>query len=100
MHLPRWSLPGFALTLLVASASWSAEPVAPPAALDGCNVVFTSPSADASGAVPLGNGSLGASVWVEPSGDLVFYLNHTDSFSEASRLLKIGKVRVRFEPSR
>ena len=98
MHLPPRSLTLFALTLLVSSSTWSAEPAAPPA-LDGCNVVFATPSADASGAVPLGNGSLGASVWLEPSGDLVFYLNHTDSFSEASRLLKIGKVRVHFEPS-
>ena len=70
-----------------------------PPQIDTCNVIFTTPSVDASGAVPLGNGSLGASVWVEPSGDVVFYLNHTDTFSEASRLLKIGKVRVRFEPS-
>jgi Domain of unknown function (DUF5703) len=38
-------------------------------------------------------------VWVEPDGSLVLYLDHTDTFSEASRLLKIGKVRLRFSPA-
>ena len=73
--------------------------MAAPPQLDACNIVFTTPSTDASGAVPLGNGSLGASVWVEPSGDLVLYLSHTDTFSEACRLLKIGKVRVHLDPA-
>ena len=67
--------------------------------LDDCNVAFDTPSADASGAMPIGNGDVGASVWVEPDGDLVFYLCRSDSFSEASRLLKLGKVRVRLTPS-
>ena len=70
-----------------------------PPGLDACNVVFTSPSPDASGAVPVGNGEAGASVWIEPGGDLVMYLARPDSFSEISRLLKIGKLRVHFEPS-
>ncbi len=63
------------------------------------NVERNQPSPDARGAMPLGNGALGASVWVEPDGSLVLYLNHTDTFSEASRLLKIGKVRLRFQPA-
>ncbi len=32
-------------------------------------------------------------------GDLVFYISHTDSFSEVCRLLKIGKVRVHLSPA-
>jgi hypothetical protein len=70
-----------------------------PAALDDCNVAFETPSANAAGAVPVGNGELGASVWIEPGGDLVFYLVRTDSYSEICRLLKIGKVRVTFQPA-
>ncbi len=69
-----------------------------PPGLDACNVVFTSPSPDASGAVPVGNGEAGASVWIEPGGDLVMYLARPDSFSEISRLLKIGKLRVHSSP--
>ena len=67
--------------------------------LDRCNVVWTSPSEDASGSMPLGNGEVGLNLWIEPSGDLVFYVSRTDAWSEASRLLKLGRVRVRLEPS-
>lgn len=93
------NIPCAFLFILGFSAAAMAGSASAPDALDACNVIFTTPSADASGAMPLGNGSLGASAWIEPSGDLVFYLNHTDTFSEASRLLKIGKVRVKFSPS-
>ena len=86
------------IPVILSTLSWAADNPAP-RALERCNVVFTTPSTDASGAVPIGNGSLGASVWVETTGDVVFYLNHTDAFSEASRLLKIGKVRIHCEPS-
>lgn len=61
--------------------------------------VFTSPGGDPSGAVPLGNGEVGISAWVEANGDLCFYLARTDAWSEANRLLKLGKVRVRLEPN-
>ena len=62
------------------------------------NVVVTQPGKDASDAMPLGNGSLGASAWMDQDRSLVLYLNHTDTFSEASRLLKIGRVRVQLNP--
>jgi len=39
-----------------------------------CNVVWTSPSRDSSGSMPLGNGELGANVWMEENGELVFLL--------------------------
>jgi hypothetical protein len=64
-------------------------------ALAGCNVTWTTPSQDSSGSMPLGNGDIGLNVWVEPNGDLVFYISKTDAWSEVSRLLKIGRVRVR-----
>ncbi len=48
--------------------------------------------------MPMGNGELGANVWMESSGDLIVLLSHTDSFSEAERLLKLGRVRVHCEP--
>ncbi|MFQ9502936.1 MAG: DUF5703 domain-containing protein [Alistipes indistinctus] len=62
-------------------------------------MVWRSPSSDASGAMPLGNGELGINLWVEPSGDLLFYLSRTDSWSETGRLLKLGKVRVSLSPN-
>ncbi len=62
------------------------------------NVVWDSPSADARGSMPIGNGDIGANVWVEPNGDLLFYLSKTDAWSENCRLLKLGKVRVALTP--
>jgi hypothetical protein len=62
------------------------------------NVVWNSPSKDAGGSMPLGNGDIGLNAWVEENGDLVFYLSKTDSWDDNGRLLKVGKVRVRCEP--
>lgn len=67
--------------------------------LDNQNVVWTTPSRDASGAMPLGNGEVGINLWVEENGDLLFYVSRTDAWSEASRLLKLGRVRVKIDPN-
>ncbi|MBI4326686.1 MAG: hypothetical protein HY674_15695, partial [Chloroflexi bacterium] len=68
-----------------------------PASGDG--VVWDSPSKDARGSMPLGNGDVGINAWVEPSGDLVFYVSKTDAWDENGRLCKIGRVRVKFTPA-
>jgi hypothetical protein len=64
------------------------------------DVTWDSPSPDSSGSTPLGNGDVGVNVWMESSGDLLFYIGKTDSWSECARLLKIGRVRVSFSPNR
>ncbi len=66
--------------------------------LDRFNVVWDSPSANAHGSMPLGNGDVGVNAWVEPSGDLLFYISKTDAWDENGRLCKIGRVRVTFDP--
>jgi hypothetical protein len=66
--------------------------------VDRYNVVYDSPCKDAHGSMPLGNGDIGINAWVEPSGDLVFYVNKTDAWDENGRLCKIGRVRVQFDP--
>jgi hypothetical protein len=71
-----------------------------PTGLTDCNVTWTTPSADSAGSMPLGNGDIGLNAWVEPNGDLVFYISKTDAWSEIARLLKIGRVRVRLSPAR
>ena len=43
--------------------------------------------------IPLGNGNLGANVWVE-DGALYLLLGKTDSFNEWSELLKLGLVKI------
>jgi hypothetical protein len=67
--------------------------------LDAYNVVWDSPSPNALGSMPLGNGDVGLNVWAEPSGDILFYISKTDSWSEFGRLVKIGKVRLTLTPN-
>lgn len=69
------------------------------AADDPQPVVWGSPSKDARGSMPAGNGELGINAWVEPDGDLLLYLGRTDAWSENGRLLKLGRVRISFTPS-
>lgn len=65
---------------------------------DRYDVTWDSPSADANGSMPLGNGDIGLNAWIEPSGDLVFYISKTDAWGDNARLLKVGRVRVAFDP--
>lgn len=79
--------------------SWNAVAASAPAELDRCNVVWTTPSKNAAGSMPIGNGEVGLNVWVEENGDLLFYIARTDSWSECNRLLKLGRVRVSLSPN-
>ena len=67
--------------------------------LDRCNVVWDTPGADARGSMPIGNGDIGLNVWVEPSGDLCFFIGKTDAWDENQRLLKLNKARITFVPA-
>ncbi|HXB58941.1 MAG TPA: DUF5703 domain-containing protein [Candidatus Acidoferrales bacterium] len=67
--------------------------------LDSYDVVWDSPSADSRGSMPLGNGEVTLNAWVEPNGDLQFYIGRSDSYSEISRLLKVGLIRVSLSPN-
>jgi hypothetical protein len=78
---------------VVVSLSATPSAQAPPA-LDAYDVVWRTPSADASGSMPIGNGEVGCNVWVTPDGVLHVLVARTDSFSEASRLLKLGRFEV------
>lgn len=69
--------------------------------LNSYNVVWTTPSTNGSpGSMPLGNGDITANVWVENNGgDLMMYIGKSDSWSEGTRLLKVGRVRTHFSPN-
>lgn len=62
------------------------------------NVSWDSPSRDASGSMPLGNGDVGANVWVEENGDLLLLIAKTDAWDENATLLKLGRIRIRLSP--
>jgi len=63
------------------------------------DVVWNSPSKDQGGSMPLGNGSTGLNAWIEPNGDLLFYISRTDSWGGKGDLLKLGRVRVLLDPA-
>jgi Domain of unknown function (DUF5703) len=72
---------------------------AAPPALDQYDVAWPTPSKDAAGSMPIGNGEVVLNVWAEEAtGDLRFYIARTDSLSEISRVLKVGGVRIHVEP--
>ena len=63
------------------------------------DVIWDSPSENSAGSMPIGNGILGMNVWVEKNSDLLFFLSHTDAYSELNRLLKLGRIRISFTPN-
>jgi fibronectin type 3 domain-containing protein len=68
--------------------------------LNSYNEVWPSPSTNGSpGSMPIGNGDITANVWVENGGDLMMYIGKSDSWSEGTRLLKIGRTRIHFAPN-
>ena len=83
---PLAALPGLA----------SAQPVD---RLDQCNVVWATPSGNSFGSMPLGNGDVGANIWVEDNGDLLFYISKVNAFDAGHLLPKLGRIRLRLEPA-
>lgn len=56
-------------------------------------------SKNASESFPIGNGEVGANVWLEENGNLVCYISRTDAWSENSSLYKLGRIRFSFFPA-
>ncbi len=72
----------------------------PNPALDTNDVVWTTPSADAAGSMPIGNGEVVLNAWTEAAtGDLMILIGRTDALSEICRILKLGRVRIHLSPS-
>lgn len=68
--------------------------------LSSYNVTWDTPSTSGSmGSMPIGNGDITSNVWVENNGDLMLYIGKSDSWSEATRLLKIGRIKINLNPN-
>ncbi len=67
--------------------------------LEDYHVVWDTPGKDPSDSMPTGNGDIGLNVWTDPAGDVLVYLGKTDSWDENGRLLKVGRLRLHFDPS-
>jgi hypothetical protein len=90
----------FALILIAAMFSACAgQGYDPIRGLAKYDVVWDSPSKDAWGSMPAGNGDISLNVWMEESGEILFYIGKTDAWDDNGRLLKLGRVRVRLNPN-
>ncbi len=63
------------------------------------NVIWESPSKDAAGQMPLGNGDVAAGVYAIEDGDLYLLLAKNDAFSYNGDIFKTGRVRVSLNPN-
>ena len=83
------------IVALASMALCNANAAAEPAAPSPYEVVWDSPSPDTNGTMPLGNGEIALNAWIEPSGDLRFYIARTDSWDDSGRLVKVGALRIK-----
>ncbi|MDR1121432.1 MAG: DUF5703 domain-containing protein, partial [Dysgonamonadaceae bacterium] len=63
------------------------------------NVVWDSPGSDATASMPVGNGDMGANVYITDSGDLYLLLSKTDAFDWQGNVWKTGRVRISMNPN-
>ena len=82
----RWALP---CLLAFCCLSLAAQPA---------DLVWTSPSRNASESMPCGGGDIGMNVWCE-GGDVLFYVARSGCFDENNTLLKQGRFRISLSPA-
>lgn len=63
-----------------------------------CDVSYHIPGETDRSAMPIGNGELAASVWVNQKSEICFYLSRTDALTETDRTVKLGLFTVRLTP--
>lgn len=63
------------------------------------NVIWNTPSKDASGTMPIGNGDLAANVYAIENGDLYLLLSKNDAYNYCGDLLKTGRVKISLFPN-
>jgi len=63
------------------------------------NVVWSSPSVDRSGQMPLGNGDIAAGVYAIEDGDLYMLLAKNDALTYNGDIFKTGRVKVSLSPN-
>jgi len=89
--LPRLGF--LAILGLMSLTSVAGEPMA------RYNVVWESPSKDAAGQMPLGNGDIAAGVYAIEDGDLYLLLAKNDAYTYNGDIFKTGRVRVSLKPN-
>ncbi len=97
----RTILLAVAAAILTSLVSRAAE-LAPRSAAEriSCyDVVWGTPSKDASGQMPIGNGDIAAGVYAIEKGDLYLLLAKNDAYTYQGDLFKTGRVRISMDPN-
>jgi len=63
------------------------------------NVIWNSPSKDASGVMPIGNGDIAAGVYAIEQGSLYLLLSKNDAYNYMGDLFKTGRVKITLTPN-
>jgi alpha-L-fucosidase 2 len=63
------------------------------------NVVWHTPSKDAAGVMPIGNGDIAAGVYAIENGDLYLLLSKNDAYTYQGDIFKTGRVRISLDPN-
>lgn len=63
------------------------------------NVVWNSPSMDATGVMPIGNGDIAAGVYAIENGDLYLLLAKNDAYTYMGDIFKTGRVKLSINPN-
>ena len=63
------------------------------------NVIWNTPSKDATGVMPLGNGDIAAGVYAIENGDLFLLLAKNDAYTFMGDIFKTGRVRISLKPN-
>ena len=63
------------------------------------DVVWNSPSKDATGVMPIGNGDIAAGVYAIENGDLFLLLSKNDAYNYMGDIFKTGRVKIALSPN-
>ena len=88
-----------ASAITVGAAADSLTGTGPAQSMSRYNVVWTSPSKDVTGVMPIGNGNIAAGVYVIEDGDLYLLLAKNDAYNFSGEIYKTGRVRVALAPN-
>jgi alpha-L-fucosidase 2 len=89
----------------------AAAPQSAMARLDSYDLSWDRPGPNSQASMPIGNGDIGLNVWVDPGGDLLFYISKTDAWGgekdpradswmqQGGVLMKLGLVRISLSPN-
>ena len=87
------------LAMLIVFQCAGCAKVAPVKNIQRYNVVWESPSKDATGVMPIGNGDMAAGVYAIGNDDLYLLMAKNDAYNRSGEIYKSGRVRISLKPN-